>query len=330
MTYTHVFHNRQRQKILNLVKIANRSDLPIPVEKTIFELHPISRKDLSSSKRLKLKLTGSFKRFYQPVRELVSGMTIGMTRKLSSRRGYINRKGIGAKASGTVKKAYHLSFSQKLGIFFMVFALGGLIAAAWPFLQLDLRQFRLNNILAFNKPVPSPTPKPEINPMIDANGEQITPVNTEFSLVVPSIGINAKVIPGVNPIKEYGYNQALLEGVAHSVISYYPDENGTVYLFSHSTNYEWFVKDLNAVFYLLKNVKTDDYVVVFYLGNRYTYKVRESKIVGASEIGYLQPQKGVRNLVLQTCWPPGTNYQRMLIFADFVEEKIYGKLGDIQ
>ncbi len=125
--------------------------------------------------------------------------------------------------------------------------------------------------------LPEPSAKPEFNPLIDSQGQPIIPVNTDFGLIVPSVGINTNVIAGVNPAVKADYFDALKNGAAHASTSFYPNENGTVYLFSHSTNYEWFIKDLNAVFYYLKNIKEGECVVVMYLGSRYTYQIREKR-----------------------------------------------------
>lgn len=157
------------------------------------------------------------------------------------------------------------------------------------------------------------------DPLKTADGTLIEPVNKDFSLVIPKIGINASVIPAVNPTKPGEYLPALEQGIAHSSLSYFPDEDGTVYLFSHSTNYEWFVNDLNAVFYLLKNLEEDDLVVLFYKGNSYTYKITGKQVVKPTAVSFLVPQAGARRLILQTCWPPGSTSERLLIFADLVE-----------
>ncbi len=158
------------------------------------------------------------------------------------------------------------------------------------------------------------------NPLQTPDGASIDPVNREFSLVIPKIGVNAAVIPAVNPTKPGEYLEALQKGIAHSSLSYFPNENGTVFLFSHSTNYEWFVGDLNAVFYLLKNLEEKDMVVLFYQGASYTYRITGKQIVNPTAVSYMAPQAGARRLILQTCWPPGSTTERLLIFADLVEE----------
>ena len=167
---------------------------------------------------------------------------------------------------------------------------------------------------------PMPNGVPMVyNPLITADGNAITPVDNEFSIIIPKIGINSKVIPAINPTDQLSYNKALLQGVAHASTSYFPDENGVVYVFSHSTNYDWYVKDLNAVFYLVKNMKNEDPIVLVYKGKRYTYKLREKRVVKPTDTSFMMPIEGKRMLILQTCWPPGSYEKRLLLFADLID-----------
>ena len=124
------------------------------------------------------------------------------------------------------------------------------------------------------------------------------------------VAAQAAVIPAVNPANPGEYLDALQKGVAHASTSYFPDEDGTVYLFSHSTNYDWFVKDLNAVFYLLKNLQTGDTMVIYYKSKQYIYRLTDKRIVKPTEISYLVPQSGSKRLILQTCWPPRSTAER--------------------
>lgn len=237
-----------------------------------------------------------------------------------------------------------LAWNQKLGIALIVVALGAFVAAYWPMVKLEtsyqIRSFgeqmtaSVKEKLPFLKalqvaPVPVVEKKPEFDPLIDPNGQAITPASMDFSLIVPKVGINAVIIPGVNPVSDAGYLDALKKGVAHASTSYFPNENGTVYLFSHSTNYEWFIDDLNAVFYHLKNIEPGELVVIMYQGNRYTYRIREQRVITAKEISYLVPQPGVRTLILQTCWPPGSTWKRLLIFADLIDEQTHGSFNEL-
>jgi LPXTG-site transpeptidase (sortase) family protein len=228
-----------------------------------------------------------------------------------------------------IEKVKTRRLNRKLGLALLALAMGGLIGPLSLTARLEAGQVLRNIgntrgaiVRKLNPPKPLPPAVPIVfNPLLTPDGSAISPVNTDFSLIVPSIGINAPVIASVNPAKTGEYQEALKEGVAHASTSYLPDQNGTVYLFSHSTNYEWFVRDLNAVFYHIKNLEEGSLIVVFYKDNRYTYKLREKRVVGPKEVSYLQPQSGHRNLILQTCWPPGSVAQRLLLFADLIEEQ---------
>ena len=222
------------------------------------------------------------------------------------------------------KKVAPLKGVIALGL--IALSLGGIIGPFTPELRLEasyfMSRFRREAAVAVNPPKPLPKSVPVIfNPLITEDGASIDPINKDFSLVVPKVGINASIIPAVNPADPGKYTEALKRGVAHASTSYFPDEDGTVYLFSHSTNYDWFVKDLNAVFYLLKNLSEGDLMVVFYKGKQYTYRLREKRVVKPTAISYLIPQKGTKTLILQTCWPPGSTAERLLLFADLVEEQ---------
>jgi LPXTG-site transpeptidase (sortase) family protein len=217
-------------------------------------------------------------------------------------------------------------WSKRLGFALMALSIGGLIGPTIPKARLET-SYRIsetqNAIANLLYPVkPNPPAIPQIfDPLVSPDGKQIVPVNTDFSIIVPKIGINAPVIANVDPAQPDKYKEALQKGVAHAATSFTPDQKGTVYLFSHSTNYDWFVKDLNAVFYMLKNLDTGDYVVLYYKGVRYTYVLKEKRVVSPSKISYLVPEAGQKKLILQTCWPPGSTAERLLLFADLVEEQ---------
>ena len=93
--------------------------------------------------------------------------------------------------------------------------------------------------------------------------------------------------------------------------------NGNIYLFAHSTDNFWDVGRYNAVFYLLKDLTKGDEVVIFYKNQRYNYIVQKTEIVNPSNVSYLvdSQKQDKQQLILQTCWPSGTTFQRLLVFA---------------
>ena len=214
--------------------------------------------------------------------------------------------------------------ARSVGFILLAIALGGIAGPFIPAARLEAFYWAQTAQTAMKPVQPASTGTASASavasPLTAPDGTPITPVNTDFSLIIPAIGVNAPVIANVDPTKPGQYDAALLQGVAHSSTSFMPDQDGTVYLFSHSTNYDWFVKDLNAVFYLLKNLKTGEAVDIMYKGHLYAYTIRETKIVNPRDISYLVPVVGTKSLILETCWPPGSTSQRLLVLADLVGE----------
>lgn len=143
----------------------------------------------------------------------------------------------------------------------------------------------------------------------------ISPLSTDFGVVIPKIAANAKVIANVDPGNQGVYTEALRRGVAHASGTVYPGQVGNTFLFAHSVGNFWEVNRWNAVFYLLRELAPGDKVDLFYLGRRYVYTVYDKKVVDASEVGYITTQANFPMLTLQTCWPPGTTLKRLLVFA---------------
>jgi len=143
----------------------------------------------------------------------------------------------------------------------------------------------------------------------------LVPEDPDFSIVIPKIGANAKVIPGGDVTNESIYSAALKKGVAQALGTAFPGEGGHIFLFAHSTDYWWNVSTYNAVFYLLGKLEKGDEINIFYKGQRYVYKVIDHTIVDPSQVEYITRKTNTEFLTLQTCWPLGTTFKRLLVFA---------------
>lgn len=174
-------------------------------------------------------------------------------------------------------------------------------------------------ISAYNiniSPVPTPVVAHDFGiPLDEERVKALNPVNAKFSIIIPKIGVNSSIIADVDAGNETEYRQALSQGVAHARGSYYPGQNGTSYIFAHSTDYPWNVNRFNAVFYLLREMERDDTVYIVHDNKVYQYAVSEVRIVDPGETFYLKPRYGQEELILQTCWPPGTVDKRLLVIA---------------
>lgn len=136
----------------------------------------------------------------------------------------------------------------------------------------------------------------------------------DFFIKIPKLELTAKIIPNVNPVSKSEYLPALKKGVAHAQGSYFPGENGLVYLFAHSTDYAFNIKNFNALFYDLNKLNPGDQISLNYKGKFFNYQVMEKKIVAADDLSDLK-NLGQERLILQTCWPPGTTWKRLLVIA---------------
>ena len=143
-----------------------------------------------------------------------------------------------------------------------------------------------------------------------------SPADWEFSLIIPSIKLNAKIMPSIDPSDTDEYETALKSGVAHAQGTSFPDQPGTVYLFGHSTDYPWNIAHYNAYFYPLRYLEKGEEIILIYEAKSFAYEVVEKKVVNPEDLDYLYSGNKDKRLILQTCWPPGTTWQRLIIIAE--------------
>ncbi len=209
---------------------------------------------------------------------------------------------------------YTLFFTGFLTFFFV---LGPLVKA-----EVD---YRVGQLLQVKKTVPTiitsdgqeATQGAEVTSFadIEQSGSNIIPVSTDYGIVIEKINANAAVVPGVDPGNERAYSRALTQGVAEAIGSTLPGQPGNLYLFSHSTDAPWNIIRFNAVFYLLRELETGDKVIIFYKNRRYDYIVYDKQVASPSDVSYLTNRYNVPVLTLQTCDPPGTLLNRLVIRA---------------
>lgn len=144
----------------------------------------------------------------------------------------------------------------------------------------------------------------------------ITPDNFEFSLVIPKIGLNTKVFPNINSGDSDIYLPILKKGVAHALHSSLPNQPGPVFIFAHSTDNFFNLARYNAVFFLLSKLDPGDSVYIFYNNQQYHYQVTHQQVVSPDDIPDLVSSIKDNTLILQTCYPPGTTFKRLLLFAN--------------
>lgn len=225
------------------------------------------------------------------------------------------------------KAAIKFIILRSIGNFLFLFAIFGVIATFGPAIRYEIQfkiiqargvHFEVAESSELGKLAKEQTKRSvSFSDLLTGSKEKtLSPIDTEFSIVIPKIGATSKVIANVDPSDENKFLPALLQGVAHAQGSVFPGLAGNIYLFAHSADNFWDAGRYNAVFYLLKDLQKGDEIVIFYQGKRYNYFVTGSRIVDPSDVSFItNAQTGNEQLILQTCWPPGTTWKRLLVFA---------------
>lgn len=223
---------------------------------------------------------------------------------------------------------------RSLGNFFLLFSLWGMGMTFGPALYLDV-MYRINTarnvkyIVAYTGmppegsvvSIPTPTPieygKTSLFGSLTGGNkvETISPVSSQFGIVIPKISANAPIIPNVDAGKPDIYLPVLQQGVAHALGTVFPGVSGNIYLFAHSTDNFWNVGRYNAVFFLIKELTNGDEIDLFYQGKRHIYRVVNKVVVDPTQVQYLTAPASTEQLTLQTCWPPGTAWKRLIVVA---------------
>lgn len=229
-----------------------------------------------------------------------------------------------------MSKHYKIVFAIRFFGYLIFFSgLASLVFILGPLIQAEIK-YRADRILGVKRTIASLTTTQRPNQESDISaGEsfasikqaaenEIIPISTEFGIVIEKINANAKVVANVNAGNEQEYVSALQHGVAQALGSTPPGQAGNLYLFSHSTDAPWNIIRYNAIFYLLKELEVGDRVIVFYADRRYDYIVFDKIIARPEDVSYLTNKYDTPVLTLQTCDPPGTLLNRLVVRAKLV------------
>jgi LPXTG-site transpeptidase (sortase) family protein len=167
-------------------------------------------------------------------------------------------------------------------------------------------------------PMAFPTRVAVITPTLSPNPERLAaePLRIE----IPKIKATAKIVENVSPYDRGEYLKVLnTNAVAMASGSSRPG-NGlgkSTYIFAHSSSQGLQAVRNNPVFYLLGKLRNDDEVTITDGESSYRYKIYDKKIIAADNIEYLSYSDPEREVViLQTCWPIGTDWKRLLVFGE--------------
>lgn len=150
----------------------------------------------------------------------------------------------------------------------------------------------------------------------------------ENRIIIPKLGKNIPLVdvPDYQGVSFDNLEDKFMTELEKGIIRYpgtaKPGEEGNSFIFGHSSNYPWMKGDYNNVFALLDNLTFGDEIIVYYNQQKYTYVIREKKIVKPGNVSVMKREQGKKELSLMTCWPVGTTLNRLLVFAELKKEDI--------
>ncbi len=213
------------------------------------------------------------------------------------------------------------SLFRGLGAGLIGFAIIALLFTYGPVIKEELN-YRMNSFKTVQN-----IPNDDLVKQIEA--QKISEVQAEatalgidpfFSLNIPKINAHANVIANVDPGNKEAYMNALQKGVAQAMGTYFPGQGKTIFMFAHSTDAPWNIARYNAVFYLLPKLEIGDQITVYFADHKYVYVVEQKFVTSATDTSWLNDKGLGERLVLQTCDPPGTSWNRLLIIAKPVDK----------
>lgn len=218
---------------------------------------------------------------------------------------------------------------QSLAILTTIVGILGIAYLLVPLLVLQLELYSREQTIAAKKvevPVVEGLTGISPNQSVVSFNELAQPLNYRptplvgFNISIPKIEISSKVMENVDPSVKGEYLDALQHGVAHAYGSYFPGEDGPVVLFAHSTDTVQNITFFNAQFYAAKDLVEGDEIYITKDSKEYRYIVESKIVIDPKETQHIQESD--KDLILVTCYPPGTDWQRLVVFAKLAPPKI--------
>lgn len=145
----------------------------------------------------------------------------------------------------------------------------------------------------------------------------LVPANRSFSIVIEKLGISVPIVPNVSVTSYDKYMNALKNGVAHAITSDFPSSYaGNTYLFAHSGFDIRYLSKFSRAFNLIDKLEIGDTINIVYDNQNYEYIVKESIILPGFNTEPLTRDVVSPILTLQSCYPPGTTLNRIVVTSE--------------
>ena len=154
---------------------------------------------------------------------------------------------------------------------------------------------------------------------------EITPFTNR--VIVPKIWKNIPLLEVQNKTIswESELNDIFMKELENGIIRYpgsaKPGKEWNSFIFGHSSNLPWMKWEYNDVFAQLDNLVYWDEVIAYYGQEKYTYKIREKKVIKPGDVSILKQEPNKTKITLMTCRPIGTTINRLVVIWELVEKE---------
>lgn len=151
----------------------------------------------------------------------------------------------------------------------------------------------------------------------------LPPIN---KLTIESLGIDAPIVSvffkDSEDVMIGDFDEELKNGVATYPGTATPGTQGHSLIFGHSSQEWWKKNDYDTIFSMINELETGDTFTITRNGKLLTYRVTWQTIVAPTQVidvynEYNNPN--TNHLSLVTCWPRGSDRNRMVVTSELIE-----------
>lgn len=142
------------------------------------------------------------------------------------------------------------------------------------------------------------------------------PSDKESSIEIPKINIVAPLVMGSSTNNNI-LTKELDKGVVYYPGSVLPSQQGQIVVLGHSAPSNWPKIKHDWVFSEINNLKNGDKIILHFDRKKYTYTVVKKDVVKIGTevtMNGFNPEDNILTLI--SCWPPGKNYERILVQSE--------------
>ncbi len=209
-----------------------------------------------------------------------------------------------------------------LGSVFLIFAL-----LDGPLISYALSDSAIGKIFKKEAAAPAITPAkiksyntisiPKNNNQKNGTAAQNNSAYNQDLLTMPALGISSPIAYSLSN-NENDIQKDLEKGLAHFNNTAMPGEKGKILIIGHSSIPSGYQGNYGAVFTALNDLKEGGEINIYSKNKRYIYKVFKKEITKPI-LKNLDERTEDSILILMTCWPPGTAWKRLFVYAKLTD-----------